>query len=82
MIWKRENINKKKRKSLLGLSQRFLTFLMFLCFLGGDKDSLFSNKRNRRKSPSPHRRARMVSVTQGAKPELNQVAITLFRKER
>lgn len=37
---------------------------------------------NRRKSPSPHRKVKMISVTQGVKLELSHVSITLFRERR
>lgn len=36
----------------------------------------------RRKSPTPHRMAKMVSVTQGVTLEPSHIAITLFREER
>ena len=73
----------KKNHLLLGLSQGFLTFLTFLRFTGGRKDGfLWREGRSTRKSPSPHKKARMVSIAQEVEVELNQVARKLFRNQR
>lgn len=67
----------------MGFSQSFLTFLVFLYFLAGGKDGLFWKKgSNRKKRPSPHRKARMVSVTQEVGLELSQVVPVLLREKK
>lgn len=61
----------------------FLTFLLFLSFLDGGKDGLlWKQGSNRRKIPSPHRNARMVSTTQDVWLDVSQVSITLFKSKR
>lgn len=61
----------------------FLTFLMFLCVLGGGEDGSLGRKgSSRRKNPSPHRMVKMVSVAQEVELELSQVVRTLFRDRR
>lgn len=59
-----------------------LTFLLFLCFLGGGKDRSLSQKwMDTRKSSSPHRSPKTVSIAQEGL-EFCQVAIRLFREKR
>ena len=66
----------------MGLGLGFLTFLMFLCFLGGGKGgSLSKQVSNRRNSNSPHEIAKMISITKEGL-ELCHVARMLFREKR
>lgn len=67
----------------MGFSQSFLTFLVFLYFLAGDKGGLlWKQGSNRRKSPSPHRKAKMVSITQEGGLELSQVIPAFLREKK
>lgn len=67
----------------MGLCPGFLTFLMFLRSQGGREDGFLCREgRRRRKSPSPHRKGRMVPITQEVELELGQVAKRLFRNMR
>lgn len=66
----------------MGLVQGFLTFLMFRFFGGGKNGLLLKNVSDRRKSPTPHRKVKMASVTQGVKMELSHVSIKLLRDRR
>ena len=56
---------------------------MFLCFLdGGTYESLCKHGSNRRKSPSPQRNARMISVNQEVELDLSKVAVMLFKEKK
>lgn len=55
---------------------------MFLCFLGGGEDRLLEKQgSNKKKSPSPHRKLRMISITQEVGLVLSQVALMLLREK-
>ena len=65
LVQKSRHNNRKENHVLVGLGQGFLTFLLVPCFLGRGKDGLFWwQGRNRKKRPSPHRTARMISIVQ------------------
>lgn len=82
MVIQKSGSKGRKKVISVGSGQRILTFLVFLCSLGGGEGpSLSEQWTNTRKSSAPHTMPTMASITQQGL-DCCQVAIALFRGQR
>jgi hypothetical protein len=84
LIKKNENSTEKEIPIVfLVVLCRFLTFFRFFFSPAGGEDGLLSRQgNNSKKSPSPHTKARIISIAQVVELGFSHVSQMLFRKKR